>query len=168
MELIQRAGGCDPRELVLFGNVPRIAARGRAMLDRMGNTCGCTETWSEATHDCGEPGGTGAVPEAKVPSFLRELPKRWLRAVGMCSGRWLPGSACTTQCTHFRNRYGKLAVPEFRNCRNGMWGVTGSDASAYTAMFRTRIRALGATNLGTTGRGCVDREYAGAICDSRR
>lgn len=163
MELIQRAGGCDPRELVLFGNVPRIAARGRAMLDRMGNTCGCTETWSEATDDCGEPGGLAQSRKRRFRRFCASCRSGGSGLSGCAREDALPGSACTTQCTHFRNRYGKLAVPEFRNCatacgvshRFGCVGVHGD--------VRTTIRALGATNLGTTGRGCVGREYAGCV-----
>lgn len=91
-----------PAPLILFENVPRIATRGRALLDRI------TELLrshgyavAETTHCCGKLGGLAqsrkrfllvARHMASVPPFLYEPPKRPLRAVGDVLGRLpLPG-----------------------------------------------------------------------------
>jgi site-specific DNA-cytosine methylase len=92
----------DPPELIIFENVPRIARRGRALLDRI---CALLRHYgyavAETTHDCGELGGLAqtrkryllvARNQAKVPPFLYEPPKRSLRAVGDVLERMpLPG-----------------------------------------------------------------------------
>jgi site-specific DNA-cytosine methylase len=82
----------DPPELIIFENVPRIATRGRALLDKIGqllNRYGYAV--AETFHDCGEIGELAqsrkrfllvARHAAKVPAFLYEPPKRRLRAVG--------------------------------------------------------------------------------------
>jgi site-specific DNA-cytosine methylase len=92
----------DPPELIIFENVPRIARRGRALLDRIGALLRhYGYAVAETTHDCGELGGLAqtrkrfllvARHQAKVPPFLYEPPKRSLRAVGDVLGRMpMPG-----------------------------------------------------------------------------
>lgn len=95
----------DPVELFIFENVPRIATRGRPLLDRI------TALFryygyavAETTHDCGEIGGLAqsrkrfllvARHMAKVPPFLYEPDKKPLRAVGDVLGKMpLPGAEC--------------------------------------------------------------------------
>lgn len=92
----------DPVELVVFENVPRIATRGRYLLDQI---VGLLESYgyavAETTHDCGELGGLAqsrkrfllvARHMEKVPPFLYEPPKRSLRGVGEVIGKLpLPG-----------------------------------------------------------------------------
>lgn len=94
----------DPVELVLFENVPRIATRGRHLLDQI---TGLLRSYgyavAETTHDCGEIGGLAqsrkrfllvARHTEKVPPLLYEPDKRQLRAVGDVLGRMLlPGDA---------------------------------------------------------------------------
>lgn len=92
----------DPPELVILENVPRIATRGRALLDRIGSLLRAYGyAVAETFHDCGEIGGLAqsrkrfllvARHQAKVAPFLYEPPKRPLRAVGDVLGRMLlPG-----------------------------------------------------------------------------
>ena len=92
----------DPPELILFENVPRIARRGRALLDRIVALLRhYGYAVAETTHDCGELGGLAqtrkrfllvARHQQKVPPFLYEPPKRSLRSVGDILGRLpLPG-----------------------------------------------------------------------------
>lgn len=82
----------DPPELIVFENVPRIAIRGRHLLDQI---CALLRSYgyavAETTHDCGELGGLAqsrkrfllvARHEKKVPPFLYEPPKKRLRGVG--------------------------------------------------------------------------------------
>jgi len=92
----------NPPEFWLWENVPRIATRGRTVLDQMKHLL---ESYgyavAETTHDCGEIGGLGqrrkrfllvARHVQKVPPFLYEPPKRALRSVGDVIGRLpLPG-----------------------------------------------------------------------------
>lgn len=100
--LMLEAWANDPPELVLFENVPRLATRGRALLDRivaMLRAYGYAT--AETTHDCGELGNLAqsrkrfllvARHMAKVPPLLYEPEKRPLRAVGDVLGRMLlPG-----------------------------------------------------------------------------
>jgi site-specific DNA-cytosine methylase len=100
--LMLEAWADDPPELVLFENVPRLATRGRALLDRitaMLRAYGYAT--AETTHDCGELGGLAqsrkrfllvARHMAKVPPLLYEPEKKSLRAVGDVLGRMLlPG-----------------------------------------------------------------------------
>lgn len=79
-------------ELIIFENVPRIATRGRKLLDQIGSL-GRAYGYAiaETTHDCGELGGLAQSRKRfllvmrhieKVPPFLYEPPKRALRAVG--------------------------------------------------------------------------------------
>ena len=82
----------DPVELILFENVPRIATRGRWLLDHIVpllRAYGYAAV--ESKHDCGELGGLGQHRERfllvarhmeKVPAFLYEPPKRPLKGVG--------------------------------------------------------------------------------------
>lgn len=82
----------DPVELVIFENVPRIATRGRHLLDQIVALLRAFGyATAETTHDCGELGGLAqsrkrfllvARHMAKVPPFLYEPPKRSLRGVG--------------------------------------------------------------------------------------
>jgi len=100
--LMLEAWADDPPELVLFENVPRLATRGRALLDRitaMLRSYGYAT--AETTHDCGELGGLAQSRKrfllvarhiAKVPPLLYEPERRPLRAVGDVLGRMLlPG-----------------------------------------------------------------------------
>lgn len=92
----------DPVEFYLLENVPRIATRGRHLLDQIEKLLSAYGYASaETTHDCGELGGLAqsrkrfllvARHTEKVPPFLYEPPKRPLRAVGDVLGRMqLPG-----------------------------------------------------------------------------
>jgi len=82
----------DPVELILFENVPRIATRGRPLLDEIQGLLGAySYAHAETTHDCGEIGNLAqsrkrflmvARHSVKVPPFLYEPPKRPLRGVG--------------------------------------------------------------------------------------
>lgn len=102
MWLALEAWADDPPELIIFENVPRIASRGRellnkitSMLQRYGYHV------AETTHDCGEIGNLAqsrkrfllvARHAEKVPPFLYEPIKRPLRAVGDVLGQIpLPG-----------------------------------------------------------------------------
>jgi len=100
--LMLEAWADDPPELVLFENVPRLATRGRALLDRivaMLRAYGYAT--AETAHDCGELGGLAqsrkrfllvARHMQKVPPLLYEPEKKTLRAVGDVLGRMLlPG-----------------------------------------------------------------------------
>lgn len=94
----------DPVEMVLFENVPRIATRGRQLLDQIS---GLLRSYgyavAETTHDCGEIGGLAqsrkrfllvARHQDKVPPFLYEPAKKPLRAVGDVLSRLpMPGAA---------------------------------------------------------------------------
>lgn len=92
MWLTLEAFSDDPPELIIFENVPRIANRGRPLLDKI---TAMLEHYgyavSETTHDCGEIGHLAqsrkrfllvARHVEKVPPFLYEPVKRPLRAVG--------------------------------------------------------------------------------------
>lgn len=100
--LMLEAWADDPPELVLFENVPRLATRGRVLLDRITALLrSYGYATAETTHDCGELGGLAqsrkrfllvARHMAKVPPLLYEPEKRQLRAVGDVLGRMLlPG-----------------------------------------------------------------------------
>lgn len=100
--LMLEAWADDPPELVVFENVPRIATRGRHLLDQI---VALLQRYgyatAETTHDCGELGGLAqsrkrfllvARHVAKVPPFLYEPESRPLQAVGAVLGRMLlPG-----------------------------------------------------------------------------
>ncbi|MES2910567.1 MAG: DNA cytosine methyltransferase [Pseudomonadota bacterium] len=92
----------DPVELIVFENVPRIATRGRHLLDQIMDLLRAYGyAVAETTHDCGELGGLGQSRKRfllvarhidKVPPFLYEPPKKSLRAVGDILGKMLlPG-----------------------------------------------------------------------------
>lgn len=94
----------DPPELIVFENVPRIANRGRHLLDQIVDllrTYGYAT--AETTHDCGALGGLAqsrkrfllvARHVEKVPPFLYEPEKKRLQAVGTVLDRMpLPGDA---------------------------------------------------------------------------
>lgn len=102
MWLMLEAFADDPAEFYLFENVPRIASRGRDMLDRISALLrhyGYVDR--ETTHDCGEIGGLHQSRKrflkvsrhaTKVPNHLYEPPMRPLRPVGELLERMaLPG-----------------------------------------------------------------------------
>ncbi|MGE4536302.1 MAG: DNA cytosine methyltransferase [Desulfovibrio sp.] len=102
--LMLEAWSDDPPELILFENVPRIASRGRHLLDQIGALLRhYGYAVAETTHDCGELGGLAqsrkrfllvARHREKVPPFLYQPLRRPLRAVGDVLGRMpLPGAA---------------------------------------------------------------------------
>lgn len=100
--LMLEAWSDDPPEFILFENVPRIAKRGRHLLDQIGKLLRrYGYAVAETTHDCGELGGLGqsrkrfllvARHAEKVPPFLYEPDKKRLRTVGDILGPMpLPG-----------------------------------------------------------------------------
>lgn len=101
--LMLEAFADDLPGLILFENVPRIATRGRHLLDQIVSMLRhYGYATAETTHDCGELGdGLGqsrrrfllvARLVRKVPPFLYEPPKRPLRSVGEILGHLpLPG-----------------------------------------------------------------------------
>jgi len=87
----------NPVSLIVFENVPRLATRGRHLLDQIGKLL---EFYgyavAETTHDCGVIGGLAQSRKRfllvarhieKVPPFLYEPEKKSLRAVGDILGR---------------------------------------------------------------------------------
>ncbi|KAF0593287.1 DNA cytosine methyltransferase [Pseudomonas aeruginosa] len=100
--LMGEAWADDPVPLIVFENVPRLASRGRHLLDQINSLLGgFGYAVEETTHDCGELGGLAqsrkrfllvARHVEKVPPFLYEPEKKSLRAVGDILGRMpLPG-----------------------------------------------------------------------------
>ncbi len=100
--LMGEAWADDPVPLIVFENVPRLASRGRHLLDQINSLLGSFGyAVAETTHDCGELGGLAqsrkrfllvARHVEKVPPFLYEPEKKSLRAVGDILGRMpLPG-----------------------------------------------------------------------------
>ena len=100
--LMCEAWANDPVDLIVFENVPRLATRGRHLLDQINlllQRYGYAV--AETTHDCGELGGLAQSRKRfllvarhceKVPSFLYEPEKKRLRAVGEVLGRMpMPG-----------------------------------------------------------------------------
>ncbi|CAN0620462.1 DNA cytosine methyltransferase [Burkholderia multivorans] len=92
----------DPVELIVFENVPRLATRGRHLLEQIGQILRhYGYAVNETTHDCGVIGGLAqsrkrfllvARHTAKVPAFLYEPPVKRLQGVGTVLGRMpLPG-----------------------------------------------------------------------------
>ncbi|EPJ83211.1 MULTISPECIES: DNA cytosine methyltransferase [unclassified Pseudomonas] len=87
----------NPVSLIVFENVPRLATRGRHLLDQIGKLLefygyGVAET----THDCGVIGGLAQSRKRfllvarhieKVPPFLYEPEKKTLKSVGSILGR---------------------------------------------------------------------------------
>ncbi len=101
--LMLEAWADDPPELVIFENVPRLATRGRRLLDQitaMLRAYGYAT--AETTHDCGELGGLAQSRKRfllvarhleKLPTMLYEPAKRPLRSVGDVLGRLpMPGT----------------------------------------------------------------------------
>ncbi|WP_407059212.1 DNA cytosine methyltransferase (plasmid) [Ralstonia syzygii subsp. celebesensis] len=93
----------DPVELIVFENVPRLATRGRHLLDQIVQLLRhYGYAVNETTHDCGVIGGLAqsrkrfllvARHAAKVPAFLYEPPMKRLQGVGTVLGRMpLPGA----------------------------------------------------------------------------
>ncbi|HBO1369356.1 TPA: DNA cytosine methyltransferase [Pseudomonas aeruginosa] len=100
--LMGEAWADDPVPLIVFENVPRLASRGRHLLDQINSLLGgFGYAVAETTHDCGELGGLAQSRKRfllvaryveKVPPFLYEPEKKSLRAVGDILGRMpLPG-----------------------------------------------------------------------------
>ncbi len=100
--LMLEAWADDPPELVIFENVPRIATRGRHLIDQIVDLLRAYGyAVAETTHDCGELGGLAqsrkrfllvARHTEKVPAFLYQPQSKPLRAVGDVLGRMLlPG-----------------------------------------------------------------------------
>jgi site-specific DNA-cytosine methylase len=95
--LVLEAYKDDPIEMLLFENVPRIATRGRHLLDQIGSLLRqYGYAVAETSHDCGEVGGLAqsrkrfllvARHMEKVPPFLYEPVKRPLQGVGTVLGR---------------------------------------------------------------------------------
>lgn len=95
--LMGEAWADDPVPLIAFENVPRLATRGRHLLDQIGQLLGHYGfANAETTHDCGELGGLAQSRKRfllvarnieKVPAFLYEPEKKSLRAVGDILGR---------------------------------------------------------------------------------
>lgn len=92
----------DPPEFFLLENVPRIATRGRPLLDDIVDLLEARNyAVAETAHDCGVLGGLAqsrrrfllvARHREKVPPFLYEPPKKRLRAVGEVVGAFpFPG-----------------------------------------------------------------------------
>lgn len=100
--LMGEAWADDPVPLIVFENVPRLATRGRHLLDQIGSLLShFGYAVAETTHDCGELGGLAqsrkrfllvARHVEKVPPFLYEPEKKSLRSVGDILGRMpMPG-----------------------------------------------------------------------------
>lgn len=87
----------NPVSLIVFENVPRLATRGRHLLDQIGKLLAhYGYAVAETTHDCGVIGGLAqsrkrfllvARHVEKVPPFLYEPEQKTLRAVGDILGR---------------------------------------------------------------------------------
>lgn len=100
--LMLEAFADDPPELIVFENVPRIANRGRHLLDQIGDLLRhYGYAVAETTHDCGELGALAqsrkrfllvARHAEKVRPFLYEPEIKRLQSVGSVLGRMpLPG-----------------------------------------------------------------------------
>jgi len=87
----------DPVSLIVFENVPRLATRGRHLLDQINKLLNHYRyAVAETTHDCGVIGGLAqsrkrfllvARHVEKVPPFLYEPDKKTLKSVGSVLGR---------------------------------------------------------------------------------
>lgn len=102
--LMSEAWQDDPVDLIVFENVPRLATRGRHLLDQISQLLQrYGYAVAETTHDCGELGGLAqsrkrfllvARHMEKVPPFLYEPEKKRLQAVGDVLGRMpFPGES---------------------------------------------------------------------------
>ncbi|WP_210014606.1 DNA cytosine methyltransferase [Pseudomonas palmensis] len=95
--LFGEAWADDPVPLLVFENVPRLASRGRHLLDQINSLLSSFGyAVAETTHDCGVIGGLAqsrkrfllvARHVEKVPPFLYEPEHKSLRAVGDILGR---------------------------------------------------------------------------------
>ena len=95
--LFGEAWADDPVPLLVFENVPRLATRGRHLLDQINSLLGSFGyAVAETTHDCGVIGGLAQSRKRfllvarhieKVPAFLYEPEHKTLRAVGDILGR---------------------------------------------------------------------------------
>jgi site-specific DNA-cytosine methylase len=95
--LMGEAWADDPVPLIVFENVPRLATRGRHLLDQINALLsGFGYAVAETTHDCGELGGLAQSRKRfllvarhieKVPPFLYEPEKKTLKSVGSILGR---------------------------------------------------------------------------------
>ncbi|MDF3115834.1 DNA cytosine methyltransferase [Burkholderia semiarida] len=101
----------DPVELIVFENVPRLATRGRHLLDQIGQILRhYGYAVNETTHDCGVIAGLAqsrkrfllvARHMEKVPACLYEPPVKRLQGVGTLLGRMpLPGDVETAGPMH--------------------------------------------------------------------
>ena len=92
----------DPVDLIVFENVPRLASRGRHLLDQINQVLShAGYAVAETTHDCGEIGGLAqsrkrfllvARHVEKVPPFLYQPAIKGLQSVGSVLERMpLPG-----------------------------------------------------------------------------
>lgn len=96
MWLVLEAFKDNPPEFIIFENVPRIATRGRPLVDRIkGLHFAYQYVGDEDTHDCGELGGLGQTRKRfllvfrhapKVPNFLYQADRKPLRGVGEIIG----------------------------------------------------------------------------------
>jgi len=87
----------DPVSLIVFENVPRLATRGRHLLDQINKLLSFYGyAVAETTHDCGVIGGLAQSRKRfllvarhieKVPPFLYEPEKKTLKSVGSILGR---------------------------------------------------------------------------------
>jgi site-specific DNA-cytosine methylase len=87
----------DPVPLLVFENVPRLATRGRQLLDQINKLLShFGYAVAETTHDCGVIGGLAQSRKRfllvarhieKVPPFLYEPEKKTLKSVGSILGR---------------------------------------------------------------------------------
>lgn len=90
--LMCEAWADDPVPLIVFENVPRLATRGRHLLDQIDSLLGGYRyATADTTHDCGEIGELAQSRKRflkvarhleKVPPFLYEPEKKTLRPVG--------------------------------------------------------------------------------------
>lgn len=95
--LFGEAWADDPVPLLVFENVPRLASRGRHLLDQINSLLSSFGyAVAETTHDCGVIGGLAqsrkrfllvARHVEKVPPFLYEPEQKSLRAAGDILGR---------------------------------------------------------------------------------
>lgn len=95
--LFGEAWADDPVPLLVFENVPRLASRGRHLLDQINSLLSSFGyAVAETTHDCGVIGGLAQSRKRfllvarhieKVPPFLYEPEHKSLRAVGDILGR---------------------------------------------------------------------------------
>jgi site-specific DNA-cytosine methylase len=104
LDLALEAWADSPPSMVLLENVPRLAARGRPLLDRVKLSLDLAGYASaETTHDCGELGGLAqhrqrfllvARHRAKIRPFLYEPDRKPVRGVGeVVGGLPMPGAA---------------------------------------------------------------------------